>query len=556
MAASLLQTSTLLRTEGSGATSNHSYTSNLAAGSLSLVFVGNFPSGMASVVGTSGAYTKAVGYSDGGDNWCEIWYRANVGGGAETVTFTPTSTSGNYLTCVMQEWGGMVTASALDQIGSAGALTVSTAGATTQASEVAFTISVADQGTANVGWGTPSLYTLIARENDSNTYTGMQAAYRLLIATGTQTATHTSSGIPGDSVIATFKVQTGGGSVTLSPPLLAGTGALYSPSISATAVTITAPLLAGTGVLYAPGVYVDAQLTAPLIGSTGALYAPTLSATAVPLSPPRLNSTGALYAPSISATAVTLSPPLLASTGALYVPTVTQSAAGAVTLSPPLLASTGTLYSPSLSVAAVTLTAPLLASTGQTYAPSLTLGAIGLTAPLLNSTGALYAPGVYVDAQLAAPLLAGTGALYAPTIQQSTPGAVTLYPQPLASTGSLFEPAIGVGQILLTAPLITSTGALYSPALTQATQLAAPLLNSTGALYPPLIVPGEIIVRPGLIASTGALYAPTVTGGADTPLPTDRVYLVAAELRRFDVIDGPRVWEVSAENRRYEVRDE
>lgn len=206
----LVQTSTLLRTENSGSTSTLSYTSNLTAGSLSVLCVGNYPSGITSVSGsTNGAYTQAVTYGDGGNNYVEIWYRANVSAGAETLTITPTSASGNYITAVAQEWSGMATSSPLDRTGTSGTLTVSTSAATTQADEVVFTVAVADAGSSNVNWGTPSGYTLIARENDSNTYTGLQAAQKTVSSTGTQTATHTNSSVSADTIIATFKVATG-----------------------------------------------------------------------------------------------------------------------------------------------------------------------------------------------------------------------------------------------------------------------------------------------------------------------------------------------------------
>jgi hypothetical protein len=206
----LVQTSTLLRTENSGATSTLSYTSNLAAGSLSVLCVGNYPSAITSVSGsTNGAYTRAVNYGDGGNNYVEIWYRANTSAGAETLTITPTSASGNYITAVAQEWSGMATSSPLDQTGTSGTLTVSTTGATTQANEVVFTVAVADAGSSNVNWGTPTGYTLIARENDSNTYTGLQAAQKTVSSTGTQSATHTNSSVSADTIIATFKVASG-----------------------------------------------------------------------------------------------------------------------------------------------------------------------------------------------------------------------------------------------------------------------------------------------------------------------------------------------------------
>jgi len=210
MAASIVQTSSILRTTGSGSSSTQSFSSNLTAGNTAFFIGANYPSGFSTVSGSSsGSYTKAIGWGDGGDNFVEIWYKENVTGGAETVTITPTSTSGNYITGFLMEASGLNTSSLLDRTGSAATSgtshAVTASAANTQSDVLVITAIVADAGNSNDNWGTPSGYTLIGRENDSNTYTGYQSAYKIVTANETSSATATSTSIAADSVIATFK---------------------------------------------------------------------------------------------------------------------------------------------------------------------------------------------------------------------------------------------------------------------------------------------------------------------------------------------------------------
>ena len=217
----LVQTTAQLRTQESGASSNLAFGSNVTAGSALFLYVGNYPSGISSVSDSRGnTWQKADGVGDGGINFGEIWYALNAAAGATTITISPTSGSGNYLTAWAQEWSGVQTSGALDRTGTAtNTNTVSTSLATQQADELVLTVAVADAGAANINWGTPTDYTLVGRENDSNNYTGLQAAYRVVAATGTQSATHTVSGIATsavDAVIATFRLASGGTAYTLT----------------------------------------------------------------------------------------------------------------------------------------------------------------------------------------------------------------------------------------------------------------------------------------------------------------------------------------------------
>jgi hypothetical protein len=241
MAASIVQTSSILRTTGSGSSSTQSFSSNLTAGNTAFFIGGNYPSGFSTVSGSSsGSYTKAIGFGDGGDNFIEIWYKEDIAGGAETVTITPTSTSGNYITSFLVEASGLNTSSLLDRTGSAATTgtshTVTASAANTQSDVLVFTAIIADVGSSSISWGTPSGYTLTGRENDSNTYTGIQVAYKIVTANETSSATATSVSLNADSVIATFK--TAGAS---SP-----TGTLSVTTAADSRVITGSPVLLGT----------------------------------------------------------------------------------------------------------------------------------------------------------------------------------------------------------------------------------------------------------------------------------------------------------------------
>lgn len=241
MAASIVQTSSILRTTGSGSSSTQSFSSNLTAGNTAFFIGGNYPSGFSTVSGSSsGSYTKAIGFGDSGDNFIEIWYKENIAGGAETVTITPTSTSGNYITSFLVEASGLNTSSLLDRTGSATTTgtshTVTASAANMQSDVLVFTAIIADEGNSSISWGTPSGYTLTGRENDSNTYTGIQVAYKIVTANETSSATATSVSFNADSVIATFK--TAGAS---SP-----TGTLSVTTAADSRVITGSPVLLGT----------------------------------------------------------------------------------------------------------------------------------------------------------------------------------------------------------------------------------------------------------------------------------------------------------------------
>lgn len=213
----LVQTSSPLRTQGA---LNTISLPSVAAGNAIVVVCSNFGSGFTSVTGSvNGAFQKAIGIIDNGNNAVEIWRKENTSAGSETISFGVTSATGDtYISATAQEWSGVLTTGALDRTGTgADSLTATASAANTQADVLVIHATVCDTGNSALGFGTSSGYTLIDRENDSNNYTGYQAAYKVVAATETSTGTATSSALAGsnfDSVIATFKLSSGGTSPT------------------------------------------------------------------------------------------------------------------------------------------------------------------------------------------------------------------------------------------------------------------------------------------------------------------------------------------------------
>lgn len=232
-----VQATALLRTANSSGDPSLATLNSVGAGNTLFVVPTNYPSGFTGVSSSpSLTWQRAVLVGDGGNNFAEIWFAPVVSGGNYTVTVDPTSANGNYVTAVAMEHSGMDNAALLDRSGTAaGSFTVSTSQATQQADELLIAVSVADDAANPISWGTPSGFTLLAKEDDSNTYTGMIAAFRTVSATGVQSAVFSASGLSGsqvDCAIATFRLASGSTNVDLAGAALGGASAAAALSKS------------------------------------------------------------------------------------------------------------------------------------------------------------------------------------------------------------------------------------------------------------------------------------------------------------------------------------
>jgi hypothetical protein len=138
-------------------------------------------------------------------------------------------------------------------------------------------------------------------------------------------------------------------------------------------------------------------LTPPLLDNSAALFAPAVTTGAVALTPPLLDNSALLFAPTVVQIAPgtqAVSLPLLDNSAALFVPGITT---GAVSLTFPLLDSAAVLLAPGITIGGVSLTFPLLDSAASPFAPSITQGPPGnqmLTIPLLSSAAVVFAPSI------------------------------------------------------------------------------------------------------------------------------------------------------------------
>jgi hypothetical protein len=143
---------------------------------------------------------------------CNIYYAVVPSTGANTVTVHATGT--NNLHLHIYEISGLVTSSVLDQTGSsfqssATAGTVSTSGPTTMANEYVFSYTGRDNGAGT--WTQGAGYGHMLSSPNIGSGADAVSEDKIISATGTQTATATSSAADAlTSVIATFRAVGGG----------------------------------------------------------------------------------------------------------------------------------------------------------------------------------------------------------------------------------------------------------------------------------------------------------------------------------------------------------
>jgi hypothetical protein len=224
-----------------GSTASASFGTAPAAGSLVLIgLVGWHDSGydVTSVTDNKGNAYTIVKAAVAGRQRAVIAYAENVSsGGTFTVTINNAGGSGNYLSWAAIEVTGVAASSSADQTSTAtdagpqaNDATVTT-GATVTANELVFAVmSLSSSGSSNLHITSPGGYTNLASEQDFAAQNGFSADYKIISATGAQTAawahddaTGTDNPSPGGSsygwtaAIATFK-EAGGASSSLFPP--------------------------------------------------------------------------------------------------------------------------------------------------------------------------------------------------------------------------------------------------------------------------------------------------------------------------------------------------
>jgi hypothetical protein len=317
---------------------------------------------------------------------------------------------------------------------------------------------------------------------------------------------------------------TGTGAISLSPPVVAGTGTSSAPSNDG-AITIGAPQLAGTGTFTTTGTGAP-SIAKPVLAGTGSfattgagaasIGVPVVAGTgsfgvtgsgAVSIAGPVLAATGSFA--TVGTGSVSIGIPVLAATG-----TFSTTGAGAVSIGTPVLAGTGVAFDPPVTgTGSVSLSPPVIAGTG-TFTPVGAItgtGAVSVGAPVVSAAGSFTTTGSGAIAVLP-PAIAAAG-----SFATTGSGAISIGGPAVAGSGSAVDPGTGSGAIGIAAPVLIASG-VFSTSGTGALSVAAPGVAGTGTFTPlgisgtgAITVGGPQIQGTGSFATTGA---GTVTVGA------------------------------------------
>jgi hypothetical protein len=180
-----------------GATSTYTPGVAFTAGNTILMaFTSYAPNGLATSMTVGGnAGTRDESNSFGTDQHFEIWRVSNLPSAGDAVINW--SGGGNYVLRGILEVSGLENSGVVDQnpspAGGTGTSPSITSGTTTQADELVFAV-VQNVGSSDVTFTQPGSYTSVANNGNWTTDASGAIAYRIISATGAQTATWTSSG--------------------------------------------------------------------------------------------------------------------------------------------------------------------------------------------------------------------------------------------------------------------------------------------------------------------------------------------------------------------------
>lgn len=211
----VVQSSGLKQTDNFATGPTYNAASNFTAGNTVIITLVHYGAGTVNrVTGITVSGTAAVKDIDvtdsGATNHAEIWRASNVAGGSTAVAITVNSGSGQYLSCGFEEWDD-IASSPLDQTGTTGntvsaAPSVTSASTTTQADEVVYALFLDYAGTNWTSATPPGSYTESWEEPNGTLHEAGSAAYRVISATGVQTATFaTGASMSWIAAMATYK---------------------------------------------------------------------------------------------------------------------------------------------------------------------------------------------------------------------------------------------------------------------------------------------------------------------------------------------------------------
>lgn len=255
------------------------------------------------------------------------------------------------------------------------------------------------------------------------------------------------------AVYAELAIVPGSGGATVTPPVVAGVGAVPAPTISG-AATVVPAVVAGVGTVPAPTLAAGSTVTPAAVAGVGAVPAPTLAAGSTVL-PSAVAGVGTVPAPVVSGGAAVV-PAAVQGVGTVPAPAV--SAGGSANVTPTTVAGVGAVPAPSLS-AGSTVTPAAVQGFGTIPAPAISAGSSATVTPAtVAGTGVVPAPMLSADAATAPGTVAGVGAVPPPVVS----AASTVSPPPVAGTGAVPAPTLAVGTSIAPAT-VRAVGSISSP---------------------------------------------------------------------------------------------
>lgn len=200
---SVKQTGSAMRA-GTAATGTITMSQAVTAGNSLLVVIGNYQGLITSVAGAvNGAFTKVLDVINGGDNRMSVWLRSNVlpaAAGQEVITVTPETPSVSYASGSCIEVVGLGSPDKTSY--TTGSLSSANLQDNATAKSLVLTGTIANVGSTE-NFTLPDGYSLIDRDNDVNSSTSHQFAYKVVTAIEKSVSTGTT-GVQAAGVYDTF----------------------------------------------------------------------------------------------------------------------------------------------------------------------------------------------------------------------------------------------------------------------------------------------------------------------------------------------------------------
>jgi hypothetical protein len=210
------------------------FTSNVTAANLLVVSHAHWQGGTANIntptdtlLHTYTGVTAQQAFGGGGvNNKLRSFYVENCSGGANTVTFAMSTSTGD-ITCSVSEWSGAETSTALDKTNTAtfSATTTGTAGATgvlTQADEMIYAAVAHDGADTTITEDSADGFTIIQEAEGGTSDMNLATQYKIVSATTDTTPNWTfGASRTGAGHVGTFKA-TGGAPADQEPALIGG----------------------------------------------------------------------------------------------------------------------------------------------------------------------------------------------------------------------------------------------------------------------------------------------------------------------------------------------